>query len=567
VAGRPARRRQYEGSPEREGHQGRKGSEDGVERHAELRLAIGEVFTWILPLDNQVGYEYWDIDAERDMWLPLYWTGKGSKTGINYTQSIGEPPIYSNHDTTVTIKMKSNVRWTTGAVVTSNDVKFYFEVVKAGKKSLGNYLPGLLPDNIVSVTYPNSSTFVLHLNRSYNPTWFTGNQLTWIYPLPVQEWDRTSLTSPDGSAASTATGAKQVLTFLFDQCKDRGTWPTNPLWKTVDGPFEISAYNRVTHEATFVTNPHYTGPTKPRIAGYRLYSFTTGTAEFDALRAGTLTFGYIPASFVKEIPSFKNRGYTIKPWPTFYNQVIELGYTSKTWGPLAKQLYIRQALQRLITESLFIRRAFGGYAIPDYGPVADYPHSKYVSPGIRKNPYPYDPSLAAKLLREHGWAKGPGGVDVCKHPGTGRAECGKGIRKGKKLSFLFMYSTGTTAYFAAVSAFRTAAKSVGIELVLNGQSETTMFSIGGVCPSTPPCKWGLIGYSGYMWTYGQYQLIPSGTSQWGKGNFWGGGYYTPKAQRLIDAVETKPGLKPLYRAENYLSKNLASLSRISGSWP
>ena len=35
-------------------------------------LLIGDYFTWILPLDNQVGYEAWDINIERGMWLPLY---------------------------------------------------------------------------------------------------------------------------------------------------------------------------------------------------------------------------------------------------------------------------------------------------------------------------------------------------------------------------------------------------------------------------------------------------------------------------------------------------------------
>ena len=524
-----------------------------------LALGIGEIFTWILPLDNQVGYEYWDIDIQRDMWLPLYFAGKGSQTGVNYTQSVAKPPVYSNTDKTVTITMKPTFTWSTGAPVTSKDVKFYFQLVDAGKKKLGNYLPGLLPDNLASVTYPNATTVVLHLKKSYNPTWFDGNQLTWIYPLPVQAWDRTSATSPVGTAATTPAGAKQVLTFLFSQSKSRSTWSTNPLWKTVDGPFEINTENAVTHEASFVTNPHYTGPTKPRIAGYKVYSYTTGTAELNALRGGTITFGYIPTGDLKQIPYFKSHGYTVRPWQTFYNQVLELGYTSKTWGALVKQLYIRQALQHLITEQLFIKRAFGGYGTPDYGPVADFPHSKYVSKGIQKDPYPYNPKAAATLLKKHGWVKGSDGVDVCQHPGTGPSKCGKGIPKGKKLSLLFMYATGTTAYTAAVTSFRSTAHSAGIGLTLDGKSETTMFTIGGVCPSTPPCKWGLIGYSGYMWTYGQYQLIPSGTSQWGKGNFWGGGYYTPKAQRLIDAVETTPGLGPLYKAENYLSKDLASL--------
>ncbi len=522
-------------------------------------LSPGDFFTWILPLEPESAYEDWDSNIEGDMWLPLYWAGKGSKTGIDYTQSIGKPPVYSNHDTTVTVTMKTNFKWSTGATVTSNDVRFFFQLIDVGKKKLGNYLPGLMPTDIATVTYPSPTTFVLHLKRSYSPTWFTGNQLTWIYPLPVQAWDRTAPTSPAGSAASTPAGAKKVFTMLFSQAKERQTYSTNPLWKTVDGPFEISAYNTATHEAQFATNSHYTGPTKPRIAGYKVYTFTTNTAELDALRSGVLTFGYIPFGDLKEISYFKSHGYAIKAWPVFYQQGIELDYSSKVWGPLVNQLYIRQALQHLVTESLYIKRTMGGYGIPDYGPIADYPGSTYVSPGIRKDPYPFSPQLAAKLLEAHGWAKGPGGVDVCKRPGTGPSDCGKGIAKGKTLDFKLVYTTGTTSFFAEVSAFRTAAGTAGVGISLDGQTLTTMYSTIGVCPSTPPCNWGLAAYSGFFWDYGQYELLPTGTQQWAKGNYWGGGYYTPKAQKLITAAATKPSLKSLYADENYLSKNVASL--------
>lgn len=522
-------------------------------------LAAGDFFTWMLPLEPQSAYENWNSNVEDEMWLPLYWAGKGSKTGIDYTRSIGKPPVYSNNDRTVTIAMKTGFKWSTGATVTSNDVKFFFQLLDAGKKKLGNYLPGLMPTNVASITYPSSTTFVLHLKRSYNPTWFTGNQLMWIYPLPVQAWDRSSPTSPAGSAASTPAGATKVFTMLFSQSKQRGTYASNPLWKTVDGPFVISAYNTATHEAQFVTNSHYTGPTKPRIAGYKVYTFTTNTAELDALRSGTLTFGYIPFGDLKEISYFKSHGFTIKAWPVFYEQGIEFGYTSKTWGPLVNQLYIRQALQHLITEKLYINRTMGGYGLQDYGPIANYPGSAYVSPGIKKDPYPFSPSLAASMLKAHGWAKGTGGVDVCAHPGTGSSNCGRGIPKGKKLSFSMVYSTGTTSFFAEVSAFRTAAARAGVGIALKGQTLTTMYSTMGVCPSTPPCNWGLAAYSGFMWDYGQYELVPSGTQQWAKGNYWGGGYNSPTAQKLIATADTKPSLRALYAAENYLSKNVASL--------
>ena len=60
---------------------------------------------------------------------------------------------------------------------------------------------------------------------------------------------------------------------------------------------------------------------------------------------------------------------------------------------------------------------------------------------------------------------------------------------------------------------------------------------------------------------GQFELVPTGTQQWAKGNYWGGGYYTPQAQKLITAADTKPSVKSLYSAESYLSKNVASLWR------
>ncbi len=528
--------------------------------NASYSLLPGDVFTWIIPIESQTAYEPYQTNVEDETYLPLFWFGKGSKTGINYKLSIADPPTWTNGDKTVTIHMKSTYKWSTGAPVTSKDVQFFYELYQAGKKNIGNYLPGLFPDNVASISYPSAYTVVLNLKKAYNPTWYTGNQLGWIYPLPYQAWDKTSPTGAGSLAnSSTLAGAKAVFTFIFTQAKHRQTYGTNPMWKVVDGPFVITSYDAVTHAATFARNTHYTGPTKPHLASYSVYSYTTTTSELNALRSGKITFGYIPYGDLSQVSYLKSHGYSIKAWPIFYNEVVELGYTSKTWGPLAKQLYIRQALQHLITEKLFITKTLGGYGLPDYGPVAAYPHSNVISPALYKDPYPYSPQAAAKLLSEHGWAKGSGGVDVCKRPGTGSSDCGKGIAKGRKLTFLFMYSTGTTAYVAEVDAFASKAKSVGFDLKLDGQTVTTMYSIAGVCPTSPPCKWGLAGYAGWFWNYGQYELLPSAEDEFGRGNYWGGGYYTKKAQHLITAAETSKGTKALFEDENYLSKNVASL--------
>lgn len=520
---------------------------------------VTQQFTWILPLLNQNSYEPWDINVLEGSYRPLYFVGAGTSTGIDYAASMADPPVYSNHDRTVTINIKPGFSWSDGSKIDATDVKFFFELEAAGKHTLGAYLPGEMPDDIASIDYPGPDTVVLHLKRSYNPAWFTGNQLTWIYPLPVASWDKTCATCAVGDDASTPAGAKAVFDFLFKQAKQLSTYSTDPLWKTVDGPWVISSYDPTTHAVSFVANTHYTGSTKPHLAGYRIESFTTGTAELDAMRSGGITFGYLPVGDVGEASYFKTHGFHVEPWRLFYNEDMEFGYTSKTWGALFKQLYVRQALQHLVTEKLYIQKALHGYGLPDYGVISDYPGSPYVSPTLRKDPYPYDPSAASKLLTEHGWAKNGAGVDVCKRAGSGPSDCGPGIRKGEQLAFPFVYETDTTSFLEEVSAFQTAAKTVGINITLVGDTQTTMFSIIGVCPTTPPCKYGMAGYWGYMWDYGQYQGVPSGDNQFGSTNYWSGGYSTAKAVKLINAADELGGMHRLYADENWLSKQVASL--------
>ena len=524
---------------------------------ASYSLAVGNDFSWMLPLENTANYEPWDFNVEDGMWRPLYFAG-GPRTGIDYGLSIGQKPVYSHGNTQVTVTLNKGWTWSNGAPVTSANVRFFFQLEAAGAKAgkYAPYLPGLMPDDIASVSYPSAYQFVIHLKRAYNPTWFTGNQLTWVIPLPLA-WDKTCATCAAGNSASTPAGALAVYNYLYKASESVSTYSTNPLWKVVDGPWVIKSYNPTTYHTVFSANSHYTGPGKPHLAGYQIYSFSSNTAELDALRSGQVDFGYIPFSDVGLIPQFKSSGYNVMAWPNFYNEAMEFGYTGP-WRALVSQLYIRQALQHLVNEPLYLKQALHGYGLANYGLAPDYPGSNLVAPALRSDPYPYSVSAADKLLAAHGWVKGSGGIDVCQRPGTAANECGAGIPKGKPLSILFMYSTGNPSFLAQVEAFATSARQAGINIPLDGQTLNTMFSIAGTCPPGP-CKWGIAGYSGYMWDFGQYVVIPSGGQQFGKGNYWGGGYNNPTAQRLIAAEHTTPGLKPLYAAQTYISQNVASL--------
>ncbi len=522
-------------------------------------MATGDDFSWIWPMENQANYEPYDLWVENQMWLPLYYPGGPGTTGVNYALSLANPPVYSNNNTAVTITMKKGYKWSDGQPVTASDVQFFFQLETAGAKN-GKYAPyisGEMPDDIKSVSYNGQYSFTIHMNRSYNPVWFTGNQLSWIYAFPKQTWDRTCATCPAGNAAATPAGANKVYNFLYGQSQKLSTYATNPIWQTVDGPWKLTSFDPTTYRTVLSANKAYTGPDKPHLDTLQIYSFSSDTAELDAIRAGTIDFGWLPFSDVAAKQTYTSLGYTFKPWFAYYNEAVEFGYTSKTWGPLVRQLYIRQAMQHLVDQPLYIKTADHGYALPDYG-IVPATNSPYTAPALRKDPYPYSVSAAKQLLTSHGWTAGSNGVDVCSQPGTGSNECGAGITKGEPLSIMLMYSTGTPSWLAQVEAFATAAKSAGIQITLNGQTTNTMYSIAGVCPPGP-CNWGIAAYAGFMWDFGQNTLVPTGGEEFGKGNYWGGGYNDPKANALIAKAHTTQGLQALYADETYLSQQVASL--------
>lgn len=526
---------------------------------ASYSLPIGEDFTWIFPFENEANAEVWDQDPEDGSWRPLYDTGPGGTTGINYSASIAERPVYSDHNRKVTITLKRGWKWSDGLPVTTSDVQFFFQLADAGAR-LGDWsqvVPGELPHDIAKVQYTGPYTFVIDMTQSYNPAWFTGNQLTWITPVPRQTWDRDCLKCAVGNFAATAAGADRVYKFLYGQSSDLATYSSSPLWRTVDGPWVLKSYSPITFQAVFAANKHYTGPDKPHLAGYSIYSFNSDEAELDAVRSGTVDFGYLPFSDAAAAGSFKDSGFTVKPWRTFYNEVVEYGYTGP-YRHLVDQLYIRQALQHLVNEKLYIKQALHGYGMLDYGVAPDYPGSNLVSPQLRRPTYPYSVEAARRLLFSHGWGKGPGGIDVCRRPGTGKGQCGPGIARGQKLQLLYLYSTGSASMLAEVQAFATAARSAGVAVNLAGKSVTTLFSEAGICPPGP-CDFGLTGYADYTWPFGQYQTLPVGDGQFGKGSFWTGGYYNATAQRLMDAAHTEPGLNRLYASENALTDEDAAL--------
>jgi peptide/nickel transport system substrate-binding protein len=504
------------------------------------------------------------------MWLPLYWFGSNTRTSftVNYRLSIGEPPRYSNGNKTITMTLKKYF-WSTGSRVTARDLVFWMNLVLNEKTNVFFYFPGGWMDHVVSYSAPSPTTFVLQLSQAYNPTYLLETVLSTLTPFPQQAWDKTSSTSPVGNDDETAAGAKQVYNFLHGQSQLLSTWDTNPLWQVVDGPWHLKPNTgfETTGQVTLVPNGKYSGPNKPTYSEFEELPFTSASSEYNVLRAGSIDYGYVPTTDVASAGSLKASGFSVKPWYEWGMTWIVVNFTNPKYAPLVSQLYIRQAMELLINQQEYIKRILDGYGLPTYGPVPLSSKSKFLNRTAETNPYPYDPGKAKSLLKMHGWSIAPGRVATCSRAGSGANECGAGIASGSKLEIPLTYATGFPTIAEEAEAFKTSARTAGIELSLKSAPATTASTgayqcIGETMAKCPANSQELTLYSSPSFTYTP-TYFPTGATIFGCGGVTNGGNYCNRhVDSLITLADTEPtpgGLHAFYRFERLIAKQLPVL--------
>jgi peptide/nickel transport system substrate-binding protein len=522
----------------------------------------GTTLNYIFPLIPG-NFDLTNISQFEDlMWRPLYWIGTNTGAPLyNTSLSLAKLPVFSNGNRVVTISLKP-YRWSDGAPLTARDLQFWINLVKAAVRenplNWGGYVNGYFPDNVLAAKVLGQHTLRLTLNRSYSPTWFTYNQLSQMTPLPQHAWDRTSLGGPVRNYDLTPSGAKSVYNFLAGQSKHLGTYSSNPLWRVVDGPWRLKSFS-INSRVSFVPNPRYSGPAKPHLKELIEEPFTTDAAEFSALRAGDLSYGYVPFSDVPSVGSLKTSGYRILPWKVWAINYIAINFHNPTVGPLLHQLYVRQALEYMIDQSGFIKHALHGYGSPTYGPVpVDLP-SPYVSTAETTNPYPFNPARAKQLLASHGWHVVPGGQTLCQRPGTGPGECGAGIRQGSPLRFQLFYASGFSFLNQEVQGLKSDLSSAGVQLDLRSGPAGTVLGSADVCtPSQATCKWQMLNWgSGYIlipnYDPTGEQFFETGAAS----NF--GSYSNPVMNSYVRETNLVGGRAAMRRYENYAAKQLPDL--------
>jgi len=455
-----------------------------------------------------------------NIYSPVFYGPDGAKPQVNYSLSdaVGAP-VASKGDKTFTITLKSGLKWSDGTAITSTDVEFFFRLlqaaIKASPANWGQYSPGLFPANVTSVSTPSPTKFVINVNKATNPGYFLYNELqdtNWgLYALPAQTWDIAATGGPALTDWNTnPADALKIYNYLEAQGTTLSTFASNPLWQVVSGPFKLSSFNTTNSSYTLVPNKSYSLSVKPKVSQIDVNTYTSLTAQLDALKSGALDIGGLDAGTqLGQIPSLNSLGYHVFGTPGFgwYGGIINFKDTTDDFNKLIVQPYADEALDELINQNAIIKGVYHGWAVPASGPIPSAPDSPFAPASSASAVFPFNPSGAVKLLKAHGWDVKPGGQTVCAKAGSGAGDCGAGIPKGTPFKFVWSNVPESVASTGVLEsqAFSSQAKaSAGIDIVLT--TKTFNFLTTDYNDANPAAKkytndWAVNNFGGIQFDY------------------------------------------------------------------
>ncbi|TXS06411.1 peptide ABC transporter substrate-binding protein [Streptomyces sp. col6] len=521
-----------------------------------INYALPANFTpnWILPVGTAAHLNTNNSSISQSLWEPLIaYDGSTGKVGWNKGNSLATAADFAEDSKSVTITLGDR-HWSDGEKITSRDVQFWFNLVKANKKDWASYSPGKAPDNWTALKIVDDTHFTITFDKAYNTQWMLANELSMIRPMPQHVWDKTGDAGKVSDLDLTPAGARKVWTYLNTAAKKISGYATDPLWKTVSGPYTIKSFSTA-GKVQLLANAKYDGGGKANIKTVNLLPFTTTDAEENALRAGTVDYGYINATNLSQEASFTAKGYTLKPWAGWAITYMPYNFNNPTMGPVFKQLYARQAIQMSVDQATLSKVIFNGTAVSTYGPVPQGQTSSFVSEAQKNNPYPFSTVKARKLLTDHGWTE-QNGTMVCTDAGSGDDQCGAGVDKGTKFKMQVLSQSGSTVTDNLMSALQSSFAKSGIGFGIKTAPVNSVLSQAGQCEAGDSgCKWQLSFFgSAGSWYFPAY---PSGDSLFATGggsNF--GSYSNSDVDKLVEKTTTDSSDAAMQKYSEALAKDL-----------
>jgi peptide/nickel transport system substrate-binding protein len=531
---------------------------------------------YIFPYMSCTFFSVSNINGFQDLtYRPLYWFGTGAAATYNESLSLATNPVMGNSNHSVTLNTKG-WKFADGQTINAQSVMFFLNLYHAEKTNYCGYNAGYgIPDQVKSVT-ASGNTVTMNFTTSVNPNWILYNYLSEITPFP-DAWSVSAANTP-AACASGAYGTKatdaactSVFNYLVGKTgqgiASKLTTYADSFWQSgASGPYILTHFDSLGN-ATFVPNKSYSGPQKSMVASVVEIPFATTAAEQVALRQGKIDLGYVDPTNLTSSGSPSNPGanwsavaskYKLEvgaPWSVDY-----AAYNFNPKSPEAKfldQLYIRQALQMTVDQPLMIKQIFKGYGYQQINPLPPVTSASISGPVSKKNPYPYNPTKAAALLKNHGWNISSGSA-VCDKPGSAANECGKGISKGDVLTVTMEYGSGIPSLQTQVSTEVSEWNSIGI----TAKTLAEPFNkVVGDCVSNAAtwsiCLWG----AGWIYAPDYY---PSGESLFVPGaSFNIGAYSNPTLTTLVKA--TTFGTTKLGAFANYAAQQLPVLYQPNGT--
>ncbi len=528
----------------------------------------GSTPTYIFPIAPGADSGTGSFSLFTELFMPLYGGPVGARPEVNYPISAANKPIWSANDTVVTIPMKPGLKWSNGAPIDANDVVFWFDLLKAALKespaNWGQYSPGLIPDNVKSVTTKGQYTVVMTLNKTWNPGFFLLNNLQdtngGAYPLPSTAWNVASPTGPHLNYNIPANAAK-IYNYLSKAGGSVATFASSPLWKDVSGPFKLTSFSPTNSSYTLVPNASYGGAPKSTAKEVSVQTFTDFTSELNAVKSGGLDIMVgLDASQLPQVPALQKQGIAVFGGPGWgwFGGIINFKDTTGDFDKVISQLYVRQAIDHLINQPAIIKGVYKGAAVPDYAPVGSAPTSPYTPTGALTPDYPFNPKAAVSLLSSHGWKVVPGGTTKCVKPGTASDECGAGIPAGTPISFVWANlpeSVATTGALESEVIASEAKQAAGINIQL--QTKTFNFLISNYNDQNPAATkytndWGVNNYGGL---FEDFYPTQEGVENPGAG-FNEGDYNDPTANTLMNDSTHSANVSAVKTEANYFAKDL-----------